>query len=96
MLVIKVKVAPASGRLQAVLDKNCQLKIFLKSAPEDGKANKELIKFLAQACGVTQREVEIVSGLTFAQKIVHIATQLTYEQFLEKLGICATQQKMFK
>ena len=96
MLVVKVKVVPASGRLCAILDKSAQLKIYLKSAPEDGKANKELIKFLAQACDVTQREVEIVSGLTYAQKILHIQSSLTYEQLLQKLGILCTQQKMFE
>ena len=47
-LIITVKVVPASGRNQWVIDKSGALKCFLKSPAEQGKANKELIKICLQ------------------------------------------------
>jgi len=43
-LVFDLKVVPRSGRNKWVLDKSGKLKCYLKSPPEKGLANKELIK----------------------------------------------------
>jgi len=40
---------------------------------DDGKANKELIKFLARELGVGRYNIEIVSGKTSRMKLVEIA-----------------------
>ena len=86
-LTIQVKVVPSSGRSSWQLDKNGQLKCFLKSAPEAGAANKELVKTLAKLLGVTQSDVEIVRGLTERTKFLKIHTDLSQGAFLEKLGL---------
>lgn len=87
MLIIEVKVAPASGRNKWVLDKNGTLKCFLKNPAEKGLANAELCKTLAKKLSIAQDLVEIVLGVTSKRKTIKIHTVLTYEQFLACVGI---------
>lgn len=85
--VVQIKVAPKSGRHEWKLDKSGNIKCYLKSAPEKGMANRELIQLLAKALHVTQSDIEIVSGLTSRLKKIKIAVDLTFDQLLIKLGI---------
>lgn len=85
-LVVEVKVTPSSGRQAWVLEPSGQIKCFLKSPPEDGKANKELVTSLAKLLGLSASAVSILSGLQSRKKIIRIAVPMTYEQFLNKLG----------
>lgn len=62
--------APRSGAKGAMADGT--IKIDIAAAPEDGKANAELIRFLAEEFGVPKSCVEIVSGLTARRKTVWI------------------------
>jgi uncharacterized protein (TIGR00251 family) len=45
------------------------VKIAIAAQPEDGKANKELIKFLSKECKIKAR---IISGLTSREKLLEI------------------------
>ncbi len=63
---IKVKVKPNSGR-QEVLRKDKEYLVYLKSSPENNKANIELIKVLRRYFG---REVKIKSGFTSRKKVL--------------------------
>jgi len=58
----RIKVVPASSRtaLAGVLDGMLKLKIT--TAPEKGKANKNVIAFLAKKLGVKKRAVAITAG----------------------------------
>lgn len=94
-LVISVKVVPSSGKFEWVLDKNGALKCFLKSAPEKGAANKELIKNLSKLLKVSQQDIEFITGLTDKNKTIKIHTALTLEQFLTKVGIYEQQNSCF-
>lgn len=49
------------------------LKIRLAAPPVDGKANAELLGFLAKACGVSRSAVELLSGETSRAKRVRIS-----------------------
>jgi len=93
-LVVSIKVVPSSGKSSCVLDKNDNLKCYLKSPPEKGKANKELIKLLAGELSIAQQKVSLISGLTSRNKKIKIDLDITFEQLLEKLGI-ECQQKLF-
>ncbi len=86
-LTFQVKVTPSAGRVAWVLDKSGILKCYLKSPPEQGKANKELIKLLAKALKVTSADVEIVSGLASRTKRITVATNITFEDLIALLGI---------
>lgn len=86
-LCVEIRVSPSSGKSQCQLDKAGRLKCFLKSPPERGAANKELIKILAQALRVPLANVTIITGLTSRTKTIKIDTSITYEELLQKLGI---------
>jgi uncharacterized protein (TIGR00251 family) len=68
---VSVKVIPKSGRSELKMVGN-SLKVWLKSAPADGKANDELLRTLADKFGVTKSSVEIISGFSSRNKIVDI------------------------
>ena len=72
---ITVKVTPKSSRTELVgklADGTWKVKVA--AAPEKGKANRELCKFLADHFGVPQSRVQIVTGETAHLKRVRIAT----------------------
>ncbi len=48
------------------------LKLKLAAPAVDGKANAELIRFLADAFGVPQRNVEVVRGQPSRSKVVRV------------------------
>lgn len=89
MFTCIIKVIPSSGRTATAINKNGTLKCYLKSPPEDGKANKELIQYLAKALKIPQTAVTIVSGATSRTKLIRITTDHTYEQLLDALEIPA-------
>ena len=82
---------------KAVLAKNGALKIHLVSQPEKGRANKELIKFLAHALGIPQQAIAILKGDTSRTKKLLIEHHYTYDSFLKALGVVPpeTQTKIF-
>jgi hypothetical protein len=69
------------------LDKSDKIKCHLKSAPEKGKANKELIKLFAKKLGITQDCVHIVLGITSRKKRLKIDIDIDFETLVERLGI---------
>ncbi len=85
--IFDVKVFPSSGKKGWVIDKSGNLKCYLKSPAEQGKANNELIKNLAKALGVTQSLVSIVSGAQSQKKRIKVDMEITFNEFLELLGI---------
>ncbi|MGE0009944.1 MAG: DUF167 domain-containing protein [Candidatus Babeliales bacterium] len=93
-LVIEITVVPASGRQAMLFDKLGRIKCYLKSAPEKGQANAELIKFIAKLLRCPQDDVEIISGEISRKKRLKIHLQLTYDQFKELMGL-ADQKKIF-
>ncbi len=48
------------------------VKIDISSPPERGRANQELIRFLAEEFAVSEKNVKIVSGLNSRTKIIKI------------------------
>lgn len=93
-LIIEVKVVPQSGKSGYELDKKGCLKWHLKSAPEKGLANKELVRALSKELKIPQNDIEIVGGLTSRNKKIKIHTALTFEQFCQKLGL-SYQEPLF-
>ncbi|MGB8188313.1 MAG: DUF167 domain-containing protein [Nitrososphaeraceae archaeon] len=51
---------------------NNEIIICLRSKPERGKANKELISKLANYFGVSKDNVHIISGLTSTKKLIEV------------------------
>lgn len=65
---LKVKVIPHSGRTE-IKEEEGKLKLYLKAAPEKGKANTELIKFFKKELKLS---VRIKSGETNREKMLEI------------------------
>jgi uncharacterized protein (TIGR00251 family) len=85
--ILTIKVVPRSGTNKVAIDTSGTVKIYLKSSPEKGLANNELIYFLSKTLSIPQLSITIVSGAASRTKRVKIITDLTAEQLLNKLGI---------
>ena len=48
------------------------LKLSIKSPPEKGKANKEIIEYLAEEWAISKSDIEITSGKTSPFKVVNL------------------------
>lgn len=66
-----VRVVPGAKIEKAAIE-NAVLKIWIRTAPEDGKANKAVIALLAKMVSVPRGNVEIIKGLTSRDKRVRI------------------------
>jgi uncharacterized protein (TIGR00251 family) len=84
---VDIAVLPGSGKQQCILDKRGRIKCYLKSSPEKGKANSELIKFFAKKLGVTQNCIQIVLGLSARKKRLKIDRDIGFDRLVELLGI---------
>ncbi len=71
-LVIEVKVVPNSKKQSFSLGQQGSIKCTLKSQPEKGKANEELIKLLSKTLRIPQQDIKILSGHTSKKKIIKI------------------------
>ena len=57
------------GRLEVA---GSEIAVSIKSRPERGRANRELVKKLAAHFGVPEQSVRILSGATSRKKLVEI------------------------
>jgi len=71
-MIINVKIIPNSKINQIIVFQENILKIRIKATPEKGKANKELIHFLAKELSMAQSRITIVSGQTSKLKKLQI------------------------
>jgi len=68
---ISVRVTTRSPRTElAGIMEDGTIKVKLTSSPIDGKANEELVKFLASVMHIPKTNVEIISGQTSKNKLV--------------------------
>jgi uncharacterized protein (TIGR00251 family) len=72
-LVLALHVQPGASRTEVAGIHGTALKIRLAAPPVDGKANAELLRFLAHAFGVALRNVELVRGELARAKVVRIS-----------------------
>ena len=72
-LNIQVQIQPRSSKDQIIGIHNGRLKIKISAPPVDGKANQNLIEFIAKALGVSKSKIEIVKGRTSKLKTLKIS-----------------------
>jgi uncharacterized protein (TIGR00251 family) len=85
--VFKAKIVPGSSgptRICGLFDE--MLKIKVSAAPEKGKANQCLIKYLAKQLGVKKNAVSIISGTTSPVKHIQVSG-MTADTLLKKLNL---------
>jgi uncharacterized protein (TIGR00251 family) len=71
---LTIRVQPGARRSEVVGPHGDALRIRVAAPAVDGKANAELVRFLAEHLGVPARAVEITRGHTSRTKVVHITT----------------------
>ena len=71
-VLLTVRVLPRSSRCGIVGPHGDALKMKIVSPPVDGRANDEVVAFLAATLGIKKDRVSIVSGHTSRQKTVAI------------------------
>ena len=80
---IAVKVTPNSPRNQVLGLADGVWKIKIAAPPDKGKANQELISFLAGKLGVRRADIELIRGASSRHKVLGVAG--IDEQTLAKL-----------
>ena len=80
MAQLRIKVKPSSNKNKIVKMEDGTYKIWVKSAPEKGKANKELQKYLKKITGIP---IKIISGLTSENKTIEF--DIEEKEFIIKL-----------
>ena len=83
-VIVNVRAAPRSSRAGLDGMVGDALKVRIRSAPVDGKANKELIEVLADAFGLPKSAVEFKSGETSKTKRL-LLRGVTKETILSRL-----------
>jgi uncharacterized protein len=83
---ISVRVTPRASKNMVVGRRGDSLAVKLTSPPVEGRANRDLVKFLAKMLGVSTSSVSIVKGETSRNKILFVAG-LDSRMALTKLGI---------
>ncbi len=89
---LALKVIPQAGKQELLQSAKGVVTCRLKSPPEDGKANAELVKFLAKKLAIPQADVRIIQGQTSRNKVIAISS-LDQSTTLKRLGI-EQQQKL--
>ena len=70
-LRIKVRPGAAKSEVKEILEDET-IKIAISAVPERGKANAELVNFLAKTFDVSKNNVKIISGKSEKIKLVKI------------------------
>ena len=88
--LLRVRLTPNSSLVKTAgiflnADDEAYLKISVISVPEKGKANKELLDFLAKKLDIAKSCLEVVSGQTDRFKKICITTDKNLDEKLEEL-----------
>ncbi len=71
-VLLKVAARPGASRSAVQGLAGDALKVAIQAPPEKGKANDELVRFLAKALGLRRPQVTLVKGDTSRDKVVRI------------------------
>ena len=73
---VEVKVIP-NARRDKVTKEGGKLKVYVRAPVVEGKANRALIKLLAEFFGVRRRDVRIIRGERSRVKLIEISEEGT-------------------
>lgn len=65
---IAVRVTPKASRNCVVVEEG-QIRVYVTTVPEGGKANAAVVKLLAKAVGVPKSRLDLVRGQTARDKV---------------------------
>ena len=93
-IILQIKAVPASGRRGFVCDKGGILKCFLKSPPERGLANDELIAQIAELLKIPKNRIQLVAGATSRSKRLLIDVPYNQQEIMRKLGVISGENQL--
>ena len=68
---IAVRVTPKASRDRILVDDDA-IRVYVTTVPEDGKANKAVVKLLSKALGVPKTRLDLIRGATSRDKVFRI------------------------
>jgi uncharacterized protein len=71
---IAVRVTPKASRNLVKIEAG-QIRVYVTCVPEDGKANKEVVKLLAKAIGTAKSNLTLLRGATARDKVFRVLGQ---------------------
>ena len=71
-MILNIKVLPNASKNSIEGWENERLRIRIRGVPEKGKANENLIAFLAKEFGISKSQIKILSGHTSRLKRLEI------------------------
>ena len=83
---IAFKAVPNASRSEVVGWVGDAVKVKVQSPPVDGRANEELIRFLAEALGVKRSALRLAAGASSRLKQVEVSG-LSRDAALRRLGL---------
>jgi len=86
-LQIAIKALPGASKTEFADIKEGRLRVRIAAAPEDGKANAELIAFVAKSVGCPKRDVFLLHGEKSRLKTLALPAiyKLQWEKIIEGL-----------
>ena len=83
---LSVHIQPRAKNTRVIGWHGDAVKIRISSAPVDGAANEELLRFVANAAGVPRKAVQIISGTSSRRKRL-LVRGVTTASLLVALGV---------
>jgi len=74
-ILLEIKAVPGASKTEFAGVKDGRLRIRLAAAPEDGKANAELLSFLSKTLGCPKRDIRLVTGEKSRLKVVALPAE---------------------
>ena len=68
---IAVRVTPKASRDRIVVEEG-QIRVYVTTVPEDGKANAAVQKLLAKALGIPKSRLTLIRGQTSRDKVFRV------------------------
>jgi len=68
---IALRVTPKASRNRIVMEEG-QIRVYVTTVPEGGKANAAVVKLLAKALGVPKSRLELIRGQTARDKVFRV------------------------
>jgi uncharacterized protein (TIGR00251 family) len=83
VIQLGIKAVPGASKTEFAGIKDGRLRIRVAAAPEDGKANTEMLAFIAKTLGCPRRDMQILSGEK--SRLKTIALPSVYKEKLEHI-----------
>jgi uncharacterized protein len=80
---LEIKAVPGASKTELAGIKDGRLRIRVAAAPEDGKANAQMLGFLSKTLGCPKRDLQLLSGEK--SRLKTIALPLEQRERLEQL-----------